>query len=142
MSEQQDAEWVVRFYELRRESRLREARSFLVGQFKAKNLQELNEVCPPGSEENASFRQAISYWDMVAAIVKRCVADRELFFETNGEITVVWEKVRHVLPELRESTQNPQFLKNLEDLARAREAYIEGKSPGYLEALRQRLGLS
>ncbi len=71
MSKPEDADLILRFYELRRESRLREARSFLLGRFRAKNLQELNDLCPPGSEENAYFRQVLTYWDMVSAIVKR-----------------------------------------------------------------------
>lgn len=141
MSQQfQEAQLVLQFYELRRESRLREARSFVLGRFKAKNAQELHELCPPGSEENAFFRQVLSYWDMVSAIVKRDVLEKELFYETNGELTAVWEKVRHLVPELREELGNPAFLENLEEVAAGREAYLESKAPGYLKSLRDRLG--
>lgn len=140
MSDEHGAELILRFYEMRREARLREARSFMLGRFKAKNQAALNELCPPGSEENAYFRQVISYWDMLAAIVKRDIVDRELFFETNGEITVVWEKIKHLVPGLRESFGNPLFLASMEEIAEARAAYLEEKSPGYLVALRERLG--
>ncbi len=139
MSKPQDADLILRFYELRRESRLREARSFLLGRFKAKNLQELNDLCPPGSEENAFFRQVLTYWDMVSAIVKRDLVDKELFHETNTEITVVWEKVKHLVPAVREHFGNPVFLANLEEVARERESYLEQKAPGFLETLRERL---
>lgn len=139
MSQFQDAQVILQFYELRRESRLREARSFVLGRFKAKDVTELHELCPPGSEENASFRQVLTYWDMVSAIVKRDVVEKELFFETNGEITAVWEKVRHLIPELREEFNNPAFLENLEEVAIGREAYLNAKAPGYLKSLRDRL---
>lgn len=142
MTQRSDADLILRFYELRRESRLREARSFVLGRFKAANGRELNDLCPPGSEESAFFRQVISYWDMVAAIVGRELVDKELFFETNGEITAVWEKVKAVVPELRETFGNPLFLANLERLAKEREAYIEKHAPGYLASLRERLGVS
>lgn len=141
MSQDRDAKLILQFYELRRESRLREARSFVVGRFRAKTVQEFNELCPPGSEENAFFRQVLTYWDMVSAIVKRDLVDKELFFETNGELTPVWEKVKHLVPELREAFKNPTFLKNLEDVAAEREAYLNQHAPGYLEALRERLGV-
>lgn len=141
MSQFQDAQIILQFYELRRESRLREARSFVLGRFKAKNLEELHELCPPGSEENASFRQVLTYWDMISAIVKRDVVEKELFFETNGEITAVWEKVRHLIPELRVEFDNPAFLENLEEVATRREAYLNVKAPGYLKSLRARLGV-
>ena len=106
---------------------------------KAKTVQELHELCPPGSEENAFFRQVLTYWDMVSAIVKRDVLEKELFFETNGEITAVWEKVRHLVPDLRVEFGNPAFLENLEEVADLREAYLNVKAPGYLKALRERL---
>jgi hypothetical protein len=140
MSQFQDAQMIMQFYELRRESRLREARSFVLGRFKAKNLEELHELCPPGSEENASFRQVLTYWDMISSIVKRDVVEKELFFETNGEITAVWEKVRHLVPELRVEFDNPAFLESLEQIASGREAYLNAKAPGYLKSLRARLG--
>lgn len=139
MSQLQEAQLILQFYELRREPRLREARSFVLGRFKAKNVQELHELCPPGSEENAFFRQVLTYWDMVSAIVKRDVVERELFYETNGELTAVWEKVRHLIPELRDEFGNPAFLENFEEVAKGREAYLEAKAPGYLKSLRDRL---
>jgi hypothetical protein len=142
MSQIQDAQLILQFYELRREARFREARAFMVSRFKAKTLQELNELCPPGSDENAYFRQVTSYWDMIAAIVKRHLVDKELFFETNGELSVVWERVRALVPVLREAYSNPRFLSNLEQIAGEREAYVEEKAPGSLAALRKRLGIS
>jgi hypothetical protein len=141
MSQYQDAQLILQFYELRRETLFREARAFMAGQFKAKTLQELNELCPPGSDQNAHFRQVTSYWDMIAAIVKRHLVDKELFFETNGEITVVWERVRPLVPALREAYSNPRFLSNLEQIATEREAYVEERAPGSIAALRKRLGL-
>ena len=140
MSEYEDAQLILQFYSLRRESRLREARSFVLGRLKAKNVEELNDLCPPGSEENASFRQVVSYWDMISAIVKRGTVEKELFFETNSEITVVWEKVKHLVPELRVQFGNPAFLESFEQIANEREAYLNTEVPGYLEALRERLG--
>ena len=77
---------------------------------------------------------------MVSAIVKRDVLEKELFFETNGEITAVWEKVRHLIPELRSEFNNEAFLENLEEVATLREAYLHAKAPGYLKSLRERLG--
>jgi hypothetical protein len=140
MSQYQDAQLILHFYELRREARLRDARAFMGGKFKAKDMEQLNQLCPPGSDENAFFRQVTSYWDMVCSIVKRHLVDKELFFETNGELTVVWEKIRQLVPSLREAYGNPQFLANMELVAGEREAYLQQKTPGYLAALRKRLG--
>lgn len=141
MSEFESAQLVLQFYDLRRESRLREARSFVLGRFKAKSVSELHELCPPGSEENALFRQVLTYWDMVSAIAKRGSVEPELFFETQGELTAVWEKVKHLVPALREEFHNPAFLENFESMATAREKFLEAKAPDYLPSLRRRLGV-
>jgi hypothetical protein len=139
MSQYEDAQLILQFYDLRREPRLRAARAYVTGSFHVRDLAHFHETCPPGTDENAFFRQVTSYWDMVAAIAKRQVGHKELFFETNGELTVVWEKVRHLVPEMREAFGNPHFLANLEHVALEREAYLEEKAPGYLESLRKRL---
>lgn len=135
----QEAQLILQFYELRREPRLREAREFLLTRFHAGSVEQLNTQCPPGSDENAYFRQTLSYWDLVCAIAKRTIVERELFFETNGELTVTWERVKHLVPDLRMTYKNPLFLANLEAMAKEREVYLEQKVPGYLEALRERL---
>ena len=139
MSHHEDAQLILQIYDLRREARLREARNFMTGPFKAKDMDELNKVCPPGSDQNAYFRQVITYWDLVSAIAKRQIVDKELFFETNGELTTVWEKVRHLVPGMRKFYTSPLFLANFEKVALEREKYLEEKAPGYLEALRKRL---
>jgi len=136
-----DAQLVLQFYEMRREPRLRQARAFLGGSFKAKTFEEFQKTCPLGSEENASFRQVTTYWDMVGAIVKRGLVDIELFFETNGEVTFVWEKTKHLLPELRAFYKMPSYLSNLEWVGLKRESWLNEKTPEYLPAMRQRLGL-
>ena len=142
MSEFESAQLVMQFYELRRESRLREARTFVLGRFKAKDVPALHELCPPGSEENAFFRQVLTYWDMVSAIARRGTVEKELFFETNGELTAVWEKIRHLIPDLRVEFNNPHFLENFETMATERESYLAEKAPEYLPSLRERLGVS
>jgi hypothetical protein len=55
---------------------------------------------------------------------------------------VAWEKVRQLVPELREAYGNPRFLSNLEQIAMEREAYVDERAPGSLAALRKRLGIS
>ena len=53
---------------------------------------------PQGGEENTFIRMVISYWDMVASIVNRGLINDELFFESNGEIWVVWDRMRTIVP--------------------------------------------
>ena len=114
-----DVNLVIRLYELRRDERLREARRWFAASFKVKTLDEFHALCPPGSEPNESYRMVVTYWDMVASFLTSGVVNQELFFQSGGELLFVWERVRDVVPQLREANNNPQQYKNLEQAAGA-----------------------
>jgi hypothetical protein len=134
-----DAELLLRLYELRREEKLRRAREWLVGKFHADSMEEMEKQYPMGSEENALFRMAVSYWDMAASLVNHGLIKEDLFFENTGELWLAWEKVRHLAPGLREARKNPLAWKNLETLARKYEQWMATRAPEALEMQRKRL---
>jgi hypothetical protein len=92
---------MLRLYELRREPRLRQARSWFVEHFHPETPEDMMQKYPQGSEENTYIRMVISYWEMVGSIVNRGLINDELFFESNGEIWVVWDRMRSVVPMWR-----------------------------------------
>jgi hypothetical protein len=133
----EQANLMLRLYEMRRESRLRLARSWFVDKFSAADPQELMQKYPPGSDENASIRMVTSYWEMCAGLVNRGLIDDELFFENNGEAWVVWEKVKHLVPAFRAGYKNPHIFGHLEKLAARMEAWRDRIAPGSSEAMRK-----
>jgi hypothetical protein len=128
---------LLRLYELRRETRMRQARAWFSNQFEANTPQELISKYPGGSEESASLRMVISYWDMAAGIVSRGLVDEEMFFENSTEGWMVWERVKAIVPAQREAMKNPTYLLHLENFANRFEAWRELTAPGSIEALRQ-----
>ncbi len=81
-----DAMVILKLYELRQEERLRQARHWLLFTFQPANAEEFFAVAQTsGSEENAFFRQATSYWEMAAAMVLRGAVNADLFLDSNGE---------------------------------------------------------
>jgi hypothetical protein len=87
------------------------------------------EKYPPGSQESAYTRMVISYWDMAASFVTAGVLNQELFFQSNGEMLVVWEKVRQLVGGLRQMVKNPQAWANLEKVGNAYIKHMESQSP-------------
>jgi hypothetical protein len=124
-----DANLILRLYELRREEKLREARDWFGMNFRAKSMEEIMQKIPPGSKENAYFRMVVSYWEMAASLVNSGVLNRDLFFQSNGELLGVWERVRHILPQFRAFTKNPQAWKNLETLGNAYIEHLKSQGP-------------
>lgn len=135
-----DVDLILRLYELRRERKMREARAWFSESFKAKNLNELNQLCPSGSQTNAHFRMVVSYWDMAASFIRHETLDKELFFESGGEMLFVWVRVEPLLGEVREQFGDPKLFSNLEEVARQFIQWREKRSPGSFEAFKKRVG--
>lgn len=133
----EQANLMLTLYDLRREPRLRQAREWFGGQFQAATPEEMISKYPPGSAENLHIRMTLGYWDMAASIVNRGLIDDEFFFETNGEVWAVWDRIRPVVPAWRAWLKNPTVFANLEALGKRFEAWREKKAPGSTEAMRQ-----
>ena len=133
------ADLLLKLYELRRESRLREARAWFAANFDAKTPEEVNKKYPMGSEANANLRMVTSYWEMAAGLVNRGLIDDELFFENSGEAWFVWERLRALVPAMRAASKNPHAWGQLEALVKRLEEWQERRAPGHLAAMRQRM---
>ena len=134
-----DAELLLRLYDLRREAKLRQAREWFMREFHAKSFDDFLKLCPPGTEQNTFVRMNVTYWEMAASIVNHGLIQEDLFFENTGEFWVVWDRVRNVVPTMREQFKNPNTWKNLETLAEKFEHWMAKRAPEALAALRQRL---
>ena len=134
-----DVNLILRLYEMRREDRLREARKWFTGSFKVKTLEEFTALCPPGSEPNASFRMVTTYWEMVASFLTSGVMNAELFYQSGREMLFVWERVRDIVPAIREANKNTRELKNLEDAAGSYITWWNAHAPGAYDAFSKRV---
>jgi L-rhamnose mutarotase len=114
-----DANLLLRLYELRREDKMRQARDWFFKNFHANNLEELSKICPLGSPEHAFFRMMSSYWEMAASFVTSGVLQRELFMQNSRELLFVWIRMSDVVPAMREAQKNPEIARNIETLANA-----------------------
>lgn len=120
----QDADLILRLYELRREPEMRRARAFMISEFAAASWEEVRPHYLTGDELDRHFRMATSYWEMVASFVNRGLIDEDLFFDTHGEDIVVWNKVKGLVAGARKQIR-PTWLWNLERMARRHQAWRE-----------------
>ena len=135
-----DVNLILRLYEMRRDDRMREARNWFAGNYKARTFEEFTALCPPGSDANASYRMVTSYWEMVASFITSGVLHRELFYQSGRELLFCYARVRHALPEIRERLGNRNELKNLETVAQGFVAWWNEQAPGAYEAFCKRIG--
>lgn len=124
-----DANLILRLYESRREEKLRQARAWFAANFRPASLEDVQRIAPPGTEENAYMRMVMSYWEMAAALVTAGVLNQDLFFQTNGELLFVWERVRTLVPAMRQMSKNPNSYRNLETVGNAFIEHMEVNGP-------------
>ena len=134
-----DANLILRLYEMRREERLRQARAWFTANCRANSYDELIKLAPGGTEENASVRMVTSYWDLVASFMTSGVLNKELFFQSGRELLLVWERVRDYLPSVREAYKDPGYLKHLETVGNEFASHVKNQDPGAYEAFLKRV---
>jgi hypothetical protein len=109
----ESAKLILELYNLRREAKMREARDFWIT-FNPETIEEL--MAGMGSPQGGYVRMVLSYWDMAAALVANDAIDAKMFHETGGEMLVVFGKVEHLIPKVRE-IMSPNAWQNLETVA-------------------------
>jgi hypothetical protein len=113
MSKHEEANLILKLYELRREPTMRTARDWYFMEFNPESMADYNAAL--FSENSGHVRMVVSYWDMAAALVNSGAIGLDLFTETNGEHFGVFAKVELLLGEMR-AAYGPQVLMNLEKL--------------------------
>lgn len=122
----QDAELILKLYDLRREPVLRKARDFMTSQFWPQNYREFIAVLSAfGTEQNAWFRQVWTYWDMACAMVVAGTIDEGLFTKTNGEPYFLYAKFKPYIEQARKDLNSPEFMQHVEQLANGSSAAKE-----------------
>ena len=111
--DRQDVDLVLRLYELRREGEMRKARTFVMS-FQPKSLEDMLAVLDWSHPENAHFRQATSYWEMVSDFAVRELLHPDMFAAHCGEAFFVHAKFEPYIEELRRRGY-PRFQRNMSE---------------------------
>jgi len=135
-----DAEIILKLYELRRETLMRQARAWVIGEFWPMSAEEYFAVAMnPGDPHNAFLRQVTSYWEMAAAMVLHGAVSAELFVDCNGEGFLLLAKFAPFLEGIREKV--PTFMQKTSEMVKrftAAAARYEAAQKN-IEAMRSRM---
>jgi hypothetical protein len=112
----QQAELILHLYELRRETVMREARSYVGGEFLPASAKEFVEIVCAGGKHTAFVLQVYGYWDMVAAFVEHGALDATLVYNTCQEMYFQYAKIQPYLAEFRRQMNLPEWLISVERL--------------------------
>lgn len=115
MGKTKDADLILKLYDLRRESVMREARNWFFS-FNPQSAQDFIDVMV--GDKSAYFRMVVSYWEMAASFVNHGAIDEQMFNDANGEHVFVYAKIEPFLAELRQIFGSSEYLANLEKAVR------------------------
>jgi hypothetical protein len=115
MGKHEDADLILKLYDLRREPVMREARNWFFS-FNPTTTAEYMDAMM--SERSGYVRMVISYWDMAASLVNNGAIDEQMFNDANGEHLFIFAKIEPILAELRQQWNQPEMLKHFETLVR------------------------
>jgi hypothetical protein len=105
------AELILKLYELRRESVMREARNWLFS-FNPESFEDIQRAVM--SEHSAYLRMVTTYWDMACSFVNHGAIDAEMFNDANAEQVFVFAKFQPFLEQIRANSSNPDAFRHLE----------------------------
>ncbi len=111
-----DAELVLKLYELRRESVLRESRSALIAGFHPKSFEDIQAIIKGDHPLNAAFRQCSTFWEMTYGMARHGVIHAEFMMESNGEGLLLYSRIEPWLAEYRAQV-SPAGFRNAEWVA-------------------------
>ena len=118
----EDAQLILKLYELRREEKLRAARDWFVSKFFPQTVEDVTALT---GAENAYYRMVTTYWEMAASFVARGVLNADLFFDSGGEMILVWAKLGELVPRLRKNLGSENLLKNVEHVIESSPRAVE-----------------
>ncbi|MBI3649815.1 MAG: hypothetical protein HY231_02065 [Acidobacteria bacterium] len=111
----EDAQLVLRLYELRRDDELRKARAWYASEFLPDSFDDVKAVWFDSKHpHNAHFRMVTTYWDMAASFVVQGALNGDLLLESSTELIVIYAKVEPYLKEMREQSGLSGYLANIE----------------------------
>jgi hypothetical protein len=110
------AELILRLYDLRREPVMREARSYVGGEFLPASADELVSIVTAGGKHGSFVLQVYGYWDMVAAFVHNGALEAKLVYDTCAELYFQYAKIQPHLAEFRQRMNLPEWMMSIERL--------------------------
>lgn len=116
------AELILKLYELRRETVMREARSYIGGEFLPASAEEMVEIISKGGKHGGFVLQVYGYWDMVSAFVHHGALSPELVYDTCQELYFQYAKIQPYLADFRKLMNLPEWMISIERLVEGSEA--------------------
>ena len=104
-----DADLIIKLYDLRRESVMRESRRKIGAEYWPRTAEEALAVLKADHPLNAAWRQVAGYWEMVYGMGRHGIINGDFLVENNGEGLMLFAKVEPHIDAIRKATSARSF---------------------------------
>jgi hypothetical protein len=111
-----DADLVLKLYDLRRETVMRESRNAINTKFWPRSPEEAVAVTANDHPLNVAFRQTSAYWEMVYGMAWHGIIHPDFLVDNNGEGLFLFARVEPYLAQIRQAS-SPRAFRNSEWVA-------------------------
>ena len=122
-SKYESTDLILKLYEMRREAVMRQARDWFFREFNPETAADV--VAVARGPHSAYYRMVTSYWDMACSFVNNGAIEAQLFNDANGEHNAIYAKLSPFVDEIRARSNNPKYMKQVEDLVMAQPGAAE-----------------
>jgi hypothetical protein len=98
-----DAELILKLYDLRRESVMRESRNTINAKYWPRNADEALAVTATDHPLNTAYRQTSGYWEMVYGIARHGIVPADFLVENNAEGLFLFARAEPYVERLRQA---------------------------------------
>lgn len=100
----EQAEIILKLYELRRENVMRASRDLLMKEFWPSSFEDVQAVMTDMDNPlNAAYRQVSTYWEMVYSLARYGAVNADFLAESNGEGLFFFAKIEPYVKQIRTS---------------------------------------
>ena len=117
----QQAELLLKLYELRREAVMRQARGYVGGGFLPSSADDLVAQVSAGNQHSGFILQVYGYWDMVSAFVIHGALSEQLVYDTCQEMYFQYSKIQTYLDGFRQKMNLPEWMRSLQSVTECSE---------------------
>ena len=111
-----DADLVLKIYDLRRETVMRESRTAINAKYWPHDEAEAIAVTATEHPLNVAFRQTANYWEMVYGMARYGIIHADFLVENNAEGLLLYARVEPYLVAFRKAS-SPRAFRNAEWVA-------------------------
>ena len=130
-----DADLVIKLYDLRRETVMRESRAALTAKFWPRDANEAAAITAHDHPLNTAYRQVTGYWEMVYGMARHGIIHPDFLVENNGEGLFLYARVEPYLTAIRQAA-SPRAFRNTEWLV-SHSAVAQALMEGFKARIKQ-----